>query len=142
MKKAFTIIELVIVMAISLVLLSFGSSIIKIMTAPLDDIKLNAAVCEVNNMISYGKYYCRNKKEPGRLVINDSENTVALMDHEYNPIKILELPKEVWFINDYDIKIKGNGQLASSLSIYVVGDNDKYRIAISTGVDTVNIYKE
>ena len=142
MKKAFTVIELITVMAISLILVSLGSSLMKVLMSPIDNIKLNGAVCEVSNMISYGKYYWRNKNEVGRLVINDSKNTIAITDYTYNPVKVLELPKEVWFISDYDIKITSAGHLALSLSIYVVEDNEKYRIAISTGVDTVNIYKE
>ena len=91
------------------------------------------------DFLSYSKFYCN--KNNSSVIINCRNNGYAeFIDPSKNFSKKLELPKGFNFITNYNINCSNEGVLSSG-SMYICDQyNNLYKITISVGVDTINVY--
>ncbi len=139
-KEGYTLIELLITMAISIFLLSILSNFAKVVIEPMNKVKITAGVSEVYSLISYSKHYCRKNNCLGTISINDITDEIIFTDEDNNLIKKLEMPKELDVAAKAKVEVRNTGYLSNSLSIKLIdlyGGN--HYITISVGMDTVNI---
>ena len=121
-KKAFTLLELLISISIIIVVFSLSFRGKKILDATINNIKAHTAVSNMCDFLSYSKFYC-----------NKNNSSVKFS-------KKLKLPKGFNFITNYSINCSNEGVLSSG-SIYICDSyNNFYKITISVGVDTINVY--
>ncbi len=73
MKKGYTLIELIIVLAIISILILPSINISKSYSESIMRIKGKSIANEIGNLISYGKYYCRYYDILGLIEINKEE---------------------------------------------------------------------
>ena len=143
-KEGYTLIETITVMFMVLILFSaishIGNSIKKIK----EYVAVKGTILEVVNIISYGKQYCRNSEGQGIVEIYMESGEVKLKDvsSKYKIIKEIKLPKGLRFLSNQELYINNKGQIESNTIRILDSDKNLYRITISTGVDTINIYEE
>lgn len=141
-KKGFTLIELIVVLAILAILLPLGLNAYK----SARDISLNlqkkSAIGEISNLLSFAKYYCRKNETAGQLQVQGKKKMVFKDDTDLKVKGMVTLPEGLFFTTNYVLTCTSEGMLSAS-SIYIKNDSGKYyRITISVGVDKVNFYEE
>ena len=130
-KKAFSLLELLISMSIIISVFSLGFKGKRVLDQTINNIKAHTAVSNMCDFLSYSKFYC-NK--------NNSSVIINCIDPSKNFSKKLELPKGFNFITNYNINCSNEGVLSSG-SMYICDQyNNLYKITISVGVDTINVY--
>ena len=73
MKRGYTLIELIIVLAIIAILMLPTLNISKYYREVAGRVKGKSIINEVSNLISYSKYYCRHYNSYGLIEVNSSE---------------------------------------------------------------------
>lgn len=143
MKKAYTLIELIIVMAIILVLLLPSINIANSINNAINRAEAIVFCNELSNMISYGKFYCMKNRSYGEIEINKSVGKVSFKDKKQGGkiIKSIYLNSKYKFSTVCILKINNLGHIDSDTIQILDSDGNVYKVAISTGVDTVNIYE-
>lgn len=98
---------------------------------------------ELSNMISYGKFYCMKNNSYGEIEINKSAGVVKFKDKKQGGkvIKTIFLPGNFKFSAMYILKINTLGNVESDTIRIFDNYGNVYKVTISTGVDTVNIYE-
>lgn len=143
MKRGYTLIEVIVVMAIMSILLL---STIKVSSA-YDNIvnrfKAKSFMNELSNTISFGKYYCSYYESPGMIEINKTKGQVKLKDisSKSKVIKSITLPEGFKFTTISLLNINNNGHIESDTIRIIDSKGNLYKLTISTGVDTINIYE-
>ena len=143
MKKGYTLIEVIVTMAILLILmiptLNLGKSFDNILNK-----SIAMGVCnDLSNIISYGKFYCMKNNTYGEIYINKSIGVVNFKDKKQGGkiIKSIFLPRGFKFSAMYILKINTLGAIESDTIRIFDSNGNVYKVSISTGVDTVNIYE-
>ena len=141
MKKGYTLIELIIVIAIISVLLLPTINIANSINSTIN--RAEAIGNELSNMISYAKFYCVKNASYGEIEINKSVGTVNFKDKKQGGkiIKSIYLNSKCKFLTVYILKINNLGHIDSDTIQILDGNGNIHKIAIATGVDTVNIYE-
>ena len=138
-KKAFTLLELLISISIIIVVFSLSFRGKKILDATINNIKAHTAVSNMCDFLSYSKFYC-NKNNSSVIINCRNKGYAEFVDPSKKFSKKLKLPKGFNFITNYSINCSNEGVLSSG-SIYICDSyNNFYKITISVGVDTINVY--
>lgn len=144
MKKGYTLIELIIVLAIISILILPSINISKSYSESIMRIKGKSIANEIVNLISYGKYYCRYYDILGLIEINKEEGKIVFKDISGRTkiIKTIFLEDGFKFVTNDTFSISKLGSIQKSDTIRVIDKNGKlYKVTISTGIGSVNIYE-
>lgn len=142
MKRGYTLIEVIAVMAINLILLTGVISVSKIYEKNLNRIMTNSIVNDVSNLISFSKYYCRYNNISGAIQANKNSGEIYFKDISgiNEIIKKIDLPEGYTMSYSYDLQINNLGHVQSDSIIIKDRYGNVSKITISTGLDTVNVY--
>ncbi|MBW6410928.1 prepilin-type N-terminal cleavage/methylation domain-containing protein [Clostridium weizhouense] len=143
-KKGFTLIELVISIAIITIIFAVSISLSKMNSRIYNDIRYESLLYEIEDIISYSKAYCKNNNTSGEIQIDNKLNEISFSQNDDKKIKKVTLPKDINLIVKNEIlNIGSNGHIKNGLCISV---EDKYHecydITIRVGVDLVTIKKK
>lgn len=143
MKKGYTLIELIIVIAIIGILMLPTLKLTKSFNNILNKSAAMGFCNELSNMISYGKFYCMKNNSYGEIEINKSAGVVKFKDKKQGGkvIKTIFLPGNFKFSAMYILKINTLGNVESDTIRIFDNYGNVYKVTISTGIDTVNIYE-
>ena len=143
MKRGYTLIELIIVLAIVAILMLPTLNISKSYIEAIGKVKGKSIINDISNLISYSKYYCRYYSGYGVIEINSSKGKITFKDTsgKSKVIKTITLEDGFRFVSNNSLSINKLGHVQSG-TIRIMDKNGKlYKVTISTGVDTVNVYE-
>ena len=80
MKRGYTLIELVLVLAIITILMLPTLNISKSYREAIRRVKGKSIINEISNLISYSKYYCRHYDSYGLIEVNSNEGKITFKD--------------------------------------------------------------
>ena len=80
MKRGYTLIELIIVLAIVAILMLPTLNISKSYIEAIGKVKGKSIINDISNLISYSKYYCRYYSGYGVIEINSSKGKITFKD--------------------------------------------------------------
>lgn len=150
MKKAYTLIELIIVLAIiatmsSVTIISFSR-----FQSNMNKIKLESLENEIKSLLSFAKAYCRKNKVPGEIYISDDKKSInfEVREKEYATRKKIVIEDNISVssnLNENTVvngnNIDENGYIKSAGTITVLDDrNNKFEITIGVGNDIIRSY--
>lgn len=143
MKRGYTLLELIIVLAIILVLMLPTLNISKSYIKSIEKIKGKSIVNDISNLISYSKYYCRQNNSQGLIEISRSKGKIVFKDTSgrSKTIKTIILEDGFKFVSNDSLSINKIGSVESATIRIMNEKGDLYKVTIATGVDTVNIYE-
>ena len=143
MKRGYTLIELMIVLAIIVILMLQTLNVSKSYREVIGRIKGKSIVNEISNLISYSKYYCRHYDSYGLIEVNSSEGKITFKDTlgKSKIIKTILLEDGFKFTSNNSLSINKMGHIDSDTIRIIDKEGKVYKVTISTGVDTVNIYE-
>lgn len=140
-KSAFTLLELVISMAVISFILSLGITGTKVAKKTMNNIRGNAAISDLSSFLSYCKLYC-DKNNVSVIIFCRNNGNMEFNDVKNNFIKRITLPRGFRFITNYSINCNNEGTLSPG-SIYIENnDGEFYKVTISVGIDNINVYYE
>ncbi|MDU4882855.1 MAG: prepilin-type N-terminal cleavage/methylation domain-containing protein [Clostridium celatum] len=143
MKRGYTLIELIIVLAIVAILMLPTLNISKSYIEAIGKVKGKSIINDISNLISYSKYYCRYYSGYGVIEINSSKGKITFKDTsgKSKVIKTITLEDGFRFVSNNSLSINKLGHVQSG-TIRIMDKSGKlYKVTISTGVDTVNVYE-
>ena len=142
-KRGYTLLELIIVMAILVVLMPIivkGSSVYKL----IDNITADSIKSDIANLISFAKHYSYNTGNTGRLEIDNKKGEISSIDTENeltkNTIAKVTLPEGFEFLAGFNIPVSNQGIVSGDSIIFKSLSGEYHKVTISVGIDLVNIY--
>ena len=144
MKRGYTLIELVLVLAIITILMLPTLNISKSYREAIRRVKGKSIINEISNLISYSKYYCRHYDSYGLIEVNSNEGKITFKDTsgKRKIIKTILLEEGFKFTSNNSFEISKIGNIQKSDTIRVIDKEGKvYRVTIANGIGTVNIYE-
>lgn len=153
MKKGYTIIELIIVLAIISLISSIAMvNIIKV-KEDLEVIEFKNSANEVKSLLSFAKAYCRKNKVPGQILIGSDKKTIVfeVSDKNYLFKKIVILSKNIEVGSNFKVSssetssnnnVTDEGYIKSAGTITLsYKNNKKIKITVSVGNDISRSYE-
>lgn len=101
-RKGYTLIELIIVIAILAIITSIVSLNVSKFRKTINKIQIESAINEARSILSFGKSYCRKNKVTGMIIININTNNFSFLVNE----KGYEIKREIKSI--YNLEINSN----------------------------------
>lgn len=143
MKKGYTLIEVIFVLAIIALLILPTLNIAKSYKDITSRIKGKGITTEISNLISYSKYYCKYHERYGEIEINNNEGKIIFKDtsEKGTVVKSISLQDGFKFTSNNRLNINKLGHIKSDTIRIIDKDGNVYRVTIATGIDTVNIYE-
>lgn len=142
-KRGYTLLELIIVMAILVVLMPAavkGSSVYNL----IDNITVHSLKSDIANLISFAKHYSYNTGNTGRLEIDNIKDEISFVDTKNeltkNTIAKVTLPKGYDFLERFNISVSNKGVVSGDSIIFKSLSGEYHKVTISVGIDFVNIY--
>ncbi|MBC5627504.1 type II secretion system protein [Clostridium sp. NSJ-6] len=142
-KRGYTLLELIIVMAILVVLMPAavkGSSVYNL----IDNITVHSLKSDIANLISFAKHYSYNTGNTGRLEIDNIKGEISFVDTKNeltkNTIAKVTLPKGYDFLERFNISVSNKGVVSGDSIIFKSLSGEYHKVTISVGIDFVNIY--
>jgi len=99
-RKGYTLIELIIVIAILAIITSIVSLNVSKFRKTINKIQIESAINEARSILSFGKYYCRKNKVTGMIIINTNNFSFLVSEKGY------EIKREIKSI--YNLEINSN----------------------------------
>lgn len=153
MKKGYTLIELIIVLAIISLISSIAMvNIIKV-KEDLEVIEFKNSANEVKSLLSFAKSYCRKNKVPGQILIGADKKTIVfeVSDKNYLFKKIVILSKNIEVGSNFKVSssetssnnnVTDEGYIKSAGTIILsYKNNKKIKITVSVGNDISRSYE-
>ncbi|WP_195987718.1 type II secretion system protein [Clostridium sp. D53t1_180928_C8] len=143
MKKGYTLIEVILVLAIITILILPTLNIAKSYKDITSRIKGKGIMTEISNLISYSKYYCKHNESYGEIEINNNEGKIIFKDtsEKGTVVKSISLQDGFKFTSNNRLDINKLGHIKSDTIRIIDKDGNVYRVTIATGIDTVNAYE-
>lgn len=147
-KKGYTLIELIVVIAIMIILMGSGFSVISSLNYIKNDVEAENALYEVYNLLSYAKAYCRLNFYEGEIIIDTNKNTIQFVYRDPININKKNIVKTEKFTRNIEIhtnfikpviEVSNNGYLKKSGTIFITNGKKQRNITIAVGNDTTNI---
>ena len=146
-KKGFTLIELVASLSILGIIFSIGSGSYKIYKSTYSDIKVNHALYEIEDTLSYGEIYCKNNKIAGVFYIKQNGNilTVGLKDRLNNSIKQVNLSDSLFLDMNINpskgqtLNINSDGKIQSGRIAFKDVNGTRYELTVRVGANLITI---
>lgn len=146
-KKGFTLIELVASLSILGIIFSIGSGSYKIYKSTYSDIKVNHALYEIEDTLSYGEIYCKNNKIAGVFYIKQNGNTliVGLKDRLNNSIKQVKLSDSLFLDMNTNpskgqtLNINSDGKIQSGRIAFKDVNGKRYELTVRVGANLITI---
>ena len=142
-KRGYTLLELIIVMAILVVLMPAavkGSSVYNL----IDNITVHSLKSDIANLISFAKHYSYNTGNTGRLEIDNIKGEISFVDTKNeltkNTIAKVTLQKGYDFLERFNISVSNKGVVSGDSIIFKSLSGEYHKVTISVGIDFVNIY--
>lgn len=141
-KKGYTLLELIIVMAILVVMpiAVKGKSYYQF----IDNITTNSLKNDIANLISFAKQYSYRTGNTGRLEIDNIKGEISFVDTKNeltkNIVAKVTLPKGYEFLEDFNIAVSNQGVISSDSIVFKSLSGEYHKVTISVGIDLVNIY--
>lgn len=142
-KRGYTLLELIIVMAILVVLMPAavkGSSVYNL----INNITVHSLKSDIANLISFAKHYSYNTGNTGRLEIDNIKGEISFVDTKNeltkNTIAKVTLPKGYDFLERFNISVSNKGIVSGDSIIFKSLSGEYHKVTISVGIDFVNIY--
>ena len=142
-KRGYTLLELMIVMAILVVLMPVAvrsSSVYKL----IDNITVHSLKSDIANLISFAKHYSYNTGNTGRLEIDNIKGEISFIDTKNeltkNIIAKVTLPQGYDFLERFNISVSNKGVVSGDSIIFKSLSGEYHKVTISVGIDFVNIY--
>ena len=142
-KRGYTLLELIIVMAILVVLMPAavkGSSVYNL----IDNITVHSLKSDIANLISFAKHYSYNTGNTGRLEIDNIKGEISFVDTKNeltkNTTAKVTLPKGYDFLERFNISVSNKGVVSGDSIIFKSLSGEYHKVTISVGIDFVNIY--
>ena len=142
-KYGFTLIETIISIFILTILFTTGVSLSQLGNKLSHDIENTNYVYEIQNLLSYGKAFCMEKNESGKIIVNVNENKIYFIDGRENieSKKTINLPKKIRILaKNKNIKIDRDGKITQGNTITLLDNcGERQDITIGVGVDLIDI---
>lgn len=142
-KKGFTLIEVIASLSIILIIFSLTFSVKNINSIMSSKIQNESVLYNVENLIIYGKAYCKKNKMTGEIQVDNKENKIIFINKYREVIKKVYLPKEIKIsFSNISMKINSIGLINRGNTIGFKDNKDNfYKITVATGIDCINISK-
>lgn len=145
-KKGYTLIEVVIVIAILTIIISIAGTSYKNLSAYNEALCTTVLKYEITDALSYAKVHCNNIEKEGFIILNNKNGIFKvkficseeiIFNKEINAEALLFNENKRTVTNERKIKINYLGVIEST-SIYIKLNNEEFMITISTGSDDIN----
>lgn len=143
MKRGYTLVEVILLLAIITLLIMPTLNIAKSYKDITSRIKGKGIITEISSLISYSKYYCKYHESYGEIEINNVEGKIIFKDtsKKGTVIKSISLQEGFKFTSNNSLDINKLGYIKSDTIRIIDKDGNVYKVTIATGIDTVNIYE-
>lgn len=142
MRKGFTLIEVIAVLAIISIIFTFGGSAIGYYKKLSRDIEIENFLVSFKHLITEGKISAIESQANLKIKIENSSKKIKLMNG-INEINHINMPNYIQLNRNGIIDITSEGQSKADTTILDnIKDKEKYFISIRVGVDYINIEKK
>lgn len=142
MRRGFTMIEVIAVIAILSIIFVFGGASISYYKKLNRDIEVENFLASFKHIITEGKISAIDTESNLKIKIENSNKKIKLMNgHE--ELNSIEMPEYIQLNRNGIIDITSEGQAKADTTILDnTKDKEKYFISIRVGVDYINIEKK
>lgn len=141
MKKGFTLIEVIVVLAIISTIFAFSTTSTRYYKKINRNVEIENFLVSFKHLITEGKVEAINCEKDLNIVIENENKKIKLMNKE-SEINYICMPKYINLIKNKNINISSKGQAVASTTILEnIEDKERYNITIRVGVDYINIEK-
>lgn len=141
MKKGFTLIEVIVVLAIVSIIFTFSGTSIRYYKKLNRDVEIENFLVSFKHLITEGKVDALDNEVDLNIVIENENKKIKLMNKD-DEINSIDIPNYIELIKNKNINITSKGQaIASTTVLENIKDKEMYKIIIRVGVDYINIEK-
>ena len=141
MKKGFTLIEVIVVLAIVSIIFTFSGTSIRYYKKLNRDVEIENFLVSFKHLITEGKVDALDNEVDLNIVIENENKKIKLMNKDVE-INSIDIPNYIELIKNKNINITSKGQaIASTTILENIKDKEMYKIIIRVGVDYINIEK-
>lgn len=142
MKKGFTLIEIIAVLAIISIIFTFGGASIVHYKKIGRDIEVENFLASFKHLITEGKISAIDSQANLKIKIENSSKKIKLMNG-INEMNYINMPDYIQLNRNGIIDITSEGHAKADTTILDnIKDKEKYFISIRVGVDYINIEKK
>lgn len=144
--RGVTLIETIVSITLLIILLSIGSLGYNFFNKINKELKNEAIISEITDLIIYGKSYCSNYETSGKIVFNNSDENREIR-FTVNGVRIATINNfsDLYFVKDDGSKIEeafwldiNNTGVATPMTITLMNkENEKHKITIAVGSNRV-----
>lgn len=141
-KKAYTLIELVVVLGIMIIIASITSLNVSKVKNIINKISLEESINEARSILSFGKNYCRKNRVNGTIFISENNLSFTVEEKEREIYKSMELKRSLEVnsnLKNGRSAIDRDGYITLAGTIVVKLGNSYGEIKIGVGNDIIGI---
>lgn len=141
-KKAYTLIELVVVLGIMIIIASITSINVSKIKNTINKISLEESINEARSILSFGKNYCRKNRVNGNIVISGNRLSFIVKERDYEINKSTELKGNLEVNSNFtkgESRISKEGYISSAGTIVIKLGNSYGEIKIGVGNDIIGV---
>lgn len=141
-KKAYTLIELVVVLGIMIIIASITSLNVSKVKNTINKISLEESINEARSILSFGKNYCRRNRVNGSIVISENNLAFTVEEKGREIYKSTELKGSLELnsnFKDGKSEIDRDGYITLAGTIVVKLGNSYGEIKIGVGNDIIGV---
>jgi len=141
-KKAYTLIELVVVLGIMIIIASITSLNVGKIKNTINKISLEESINEARSILSFGKSYCRKNRVHGMIVISENRLSFIVQENDYKIDKSTELKGNLEVNSNFEKGrsiINKDGYISLAGTIVLKLGNSYGEIKIGVGNDIIGV---